>query len=47
MQFYNKKITGFETPKQYKNNRRVTDDFDYTKTGRIKGSYVDGRFEPD
>ena len=23
------------------------DDFDYTSTGRIKGSYVDGRFEPD
>lgn len=22
-------------------------DFDYTESGRIKGSYVDGRFEPD
>ena len=44
LEFYNKKITGFERPK---NVSRITDDFDYTDTGRIKGSYIDGRFEPD
>lgn len=52
LEFYNKKIMGIKEDKKqsvrksYKKKPNPYDDFEYTSTGWIKGTYIDGRFEP-
>ncbi len=38
----NQNVSGKQT-----NSNNPYDDFDYDSYGNIKGSYIDGRFEPD
>lgn len=50
LDFYNKEIMGFkeknkQSVRKY-SEKNPFNDFEYTSTGRIKGSYIDGRFDP-